>query len=161
MRPDQCGNGGRRLTGADLAAVHEFEQFLRNRKTATAHIAAVATIAAGLATRQLRSAPPYAVGDLVKVVDAEFAGRWGQVASIQDYRDQPGGGSPRGMPFLIMVNLLTSHREKIVPVYPGAVPFEPYELALLHGGAGDWIRDGRVASFRNWPAARTGVSEAS
>lgn len=160
MRPDQCGTGRNldRLNPLDRAAVVWAQRFLRASKAVSEHRAALTRITDSTGPKQLRCAPPFKAGDVVRVVTAEHAGRWGRVVAVDDYRDRPYDQTHEGEPFLIHVELLTTFRKQLVPVYPLPVPFDPTELKALFDDpsdcAGAWVRSGKVVSRRNWPRTR-------
>lgn len=169
MNPNQCGTGRDLATlhPADRRAIVEFGEWLA---TGAVHIKAVRHIMTGATRPQLIAAPPYHVDDFVKVTDETDpnVGRWGIVVDVIDYRD---GDVPLGdrLEFLVMVSLKTTRPGVgVVEHPPGPVPFEPCELAPLFGGPyrngggpGDYVKSGRVVSDKHWPAARTGLTDAS
>lgn len=127
------------------------------------HELRVDAIAEGRASRlqrQLLPGPPFHGNDLVKVTEGPYAGRWGQVTEVIDYRHTHtvGADNSRLMSFLVMVVLLTTRPgiKGCVEHPPGAVPFEPHEIAPLFDATGCWVRSGRVVSRPHWPAARDG-----
>lgn len=99
-------------------------------------------------------------GDLVKVAEAEHAGRWGRVVAVIDYRDTPNAEppAPEGVDLVVWVDLKTARRRTLVSVTTDPVPFEPYELAPLFDDmtdcTGTWVRAGRVVSRAHWPRTR-------
>ena len=157
MRPDLCGTGRNldTLHPGDRREIIAFGEWLAG---GGAHIRAVRDLMAGKTRPQLIAAPPYRVDDFVKITDGVNAGRWGIVTAIEDYRHE----HPGTLEFLIMVSLLTTRPGMgIVAHPPGPVPFEPWELAPLFAGEGDWVRRGRVVSEKHWPPPRTGLTDAS
>lgn len=127
------------------------------------HQLRIQTIANGRATclqRQVLPGPPFHGDDLVKVTEGPYAGRWGQVTDVIDYRHthRVGVDNSHLMSFLVMVVLLTVRPgiKGCVEHPPGPVPFEPHEIAPLFDATGCWVRAGRVVSRPHWPVARDG-----
>lgn len=160
MKPRQCGTGhdSDSMHPLDRAAIVWARQFLRDSRAVSEHRSALARIAERTGPKQIRSAAPYKAGDFVRVATAEHAGRWGQVVTVDDYRDRPYDQMHDGEPFLIHVDLMTSFRKQLVPLYPLPVPFDPTELGPLFDNltecVGVYVKSGRVVSRRNWPRAR-------
>jgi hypothetical protein len=165
MRPNQCGTGRPldTLHPGDAAAIREFAEWLTDRKAANQHQVAVATIMAGATQLELVAGAPYHVDDFVKVTEGRHGGRWGVVTEVIDYRGlhKVGADNSEYLSFLVMVSLKTTMPGVGMVEHPPApVPFEPYELEQLFGakgGAGDWVKGGRVVSRRNWPSTRDGL----
>lgn len=161
MRPDQCGTGRSAfMAPGDRAAILAFISFLESG--APDHLREIQRIRAGGGPRQLLPGPPHHAGDLVKVTEGRYTGRWGRVVDVHDYRHLHviGADNSQRLSFLIAVELLVYRKgDGLVPYPPGPVPFEPHELAPLHSGAGDWTKGGRVVSRRNWPTGWTGLQD--